>query len=81
MILFPLPGFAVSYLFGVPESRTFFVEAAGILTFGLYWAVKSRELALSRLEKHPVEVIQGKGSAAPLVTAPANPQTTPSGLG
>jgi hypothetical protein len=40
MILFPLPGVAAAYLFGVPSSKTFFVEAAGILTFGVYWAVK-----------------------------------------
>jgi hypothetical protein len=59
MILFPLPGIAVAYLFGVQQSKVFFIEAAGIMTFGVYWAVKSRELALSRLEKHPVEVLRG----------------------
>jgi len=58
MILFPLPGIAVAYLFGVPDSKVFFIEAAGILTFGVYWAVKSRELALSRLESNPVEALQ-----------------------
>ena len=58
MILFPIPGFAVAYLFGVPDAKLFFIEAAGIVTFGVYWAVKSRELALSRLEKDPVEALE-----------------------
>jgi hypothetical protein len=58
MILFPIPGIAVAYLFGVPSAKVFFIEAAGILTFGVYWAVKSRELALSRLEKNFIEVLQ-----------------------
>jgi len=58
MILFPLAGFAVAFLFGVASDAVFFIEAAGILTFGVYWAVKSRELALSRLEKDPDDAIQ-----------------------
>jgi len=58
MILFPIPGIAVAYLFGEPSAKVFFIEAAGILTFGVYWAVKSRELALSRLEEAPAEALE-----------------------
>ncbi len=58
MILFPIPGFAFAFLFGVASSKVFFIEAAGIWTFGVYWAIKSRELALSRLEKDPVEALE-----------------------
>ena len=36
----------------------FFIEAAGVWTFGVYWAVKGRELALSRLEKDPPGAVQ-----------------------
>lgn len=58
MILFPIPGVAVAYLFGVPSAKVFFIEAAGILTFGVYWAIKSRELVLSRLEEAPAEALE-----------------------
>lgn len=34
-----------------PANWVFFVEAAAVWSFALYWAVKSRELALSQLEK------------------------------
>ena len=53
MILFPIAGFVVAFVFGVASHKVFFIEAAGILTFGICWAVKSRELALSRLERDP----------------------------
>ena len=53
MILFPVSGLAFAFLFGAASDKVFFIEAAGILTFGAYWAVKSYELALSRLEKDP----------------------------
>ena len=58
MLLFPLPGLAVAFVFGKMTHWIFFVEAAGVLTFGLYWAVKSRELALSGLERDPVEAVK-----------------------
>ena len=58
MLLFWIPGIAVAYLFGVPTSKVFFIEAAGVITFGIYWLVKSRELALSRLEKDPAVAVQ-----------------------
>lgn len=52
MILFPVAGLAVGLVLGMGYS-VFFIEALGIWTFGTYWLVKSRELALSRLEKDP----------------------------
>lgn len=58
MILFPIVGLAVAFVFGFASGKVFFIEAAGILTFGVYWAVKSRELSLSRLESDPVEAHQ-----------------------
>jgi len=58
MILFPILGIAAAFLFGVASRMIFFIEAAGIITFGVYWAVKSHELALSRLESDPVEALQ-----------------------
>lgn len=58
MILFPLSGLIVAFLFQTPSSKIFFIEAAGVWTFGLYWAVKSYELSLSRLEKDPVEALK-----------------------
>lgn len=58
MILFFIPGLAVAFLFGALYAWVFFVEAAGIMTFGVYWAVKSYELSLSRLEIDPAEAIQ-----------------------
>jgi hypothetical protein len=53
MILFPIPGFTVAFLFGVPSDKVFFIEAAGIITFGVYWSFKSYELHLSCLESNP----------------------------
>lgn len=58
MLLFPISGLVLSFLFGVGSSKIFFIEAAGILTFGAYWSVKSYELALSRLERDPVAALQ-----------------------
>lgn len=58
MILFPIPGLAVAFLFGVPSDKVFFIEAAGILTFGVYWSVKSYELHLSCLESNPGQALK-----------------------
>jgi hypothetical protein len=58
MILFPIPGFAVAFLLGVPSDKVFFIEAAGILTFGVYWSVKSYELHLSCLESNPGQALE-----------------------
>ena len=53
MLLFPVPGAAVAFATGQGANWLFFVEAAGILTFGLYWATKTRELRLSHPEEDP----------------------------
>lgn len=58
MIAFPIAGFVVAYLFGIASRAVFVIEALGVWTFGTYWAVKSRELALSGLERDPVEAVQ-----------------------
>lgn len=58
MLLFPLPGALVAFVLGLMSHWVFFVEAAGVLSFGLYWAVKSRELSLSRLENDPGEAVR-----------------------
>ncbi|MCC6196415.1 MAG: hypothetical protein IT518_18340 [Burkholderiales bacterium] len=57
MLLFPIAGLAAAYLFGYASSWIFFIEAAGVVTFAVFWFVKSRELALSRLEADPVEAV------------------------
>ena len=54
MVLFPLPGLAVAAVLGLLEShKVFFIEAAGVITFGIYWVVKSREMWLSKVESAP----------------------------
>ncbi len=58
MMLFPVSGLVLALLFHAASDKIFFIEAAGILTFGIYWAVKSYELALSRLESDPVAAIE-----------------------
>jgi hypothetical protein len=58
MLLFPIPGLLVAFLFGRMADWVFFVEAAGIITFGIYWVVKSRELSLSQLERDPDEAVR-----------------------
>jgi hypothetical protein len=77
MILFPLPGIGVAYLFGVPEAKVFFIEAAGIWTFGVYWAVKGRELALSRLERDPPAAMNRAASDKEATSARPRPQSVP----
>lgn len=53
MILCPVTGFALAALLARGGSFVFFVEMAGIWTFGSYWALKTWELSLSRLERDP----------------------------
>jgi hypothetical protein len=53
MILCPVTGFALAALLAGGGSFVFFVEMAGIWTFGSYWALKTWELSLSRLERDP----------------------------
>jgi len=58
MILFPFAGCAVAYLLGGSSNMVFFIEAAGVLTFAVYWFVKTYELKLSSLERDPDEALQ-----------------------
>ncbi len=58
MVLFPVVGYVVALLFGRTSDVVFFIEAAGIVTFGAYWFVKTQELKLSSLEKNPDEALQ-----------------------
>jgi hypothetical protein len=59
MLLFWLPGLAAAWAVGLWDThKVFFIEAAGVLTFGTYWAFKSRELWLSQPEKEPVKAVE-----------------------
>ena len=60
MFLFPIGGYAAALILRDMSTVVFWVEAAGICTFGIYWLVKSRELALSGLEKNPEAAVQTK---------------------
>lgn len=54
MVASPLMAFVVSGVLRRGGSLTFFLEAAGIYVFAIYWAVKSRELRESDAEKKAV---------------------------
>lgn len=58
MILFPIAGYVFAFLLGLLYAKVFFIEAAGVLTFGVYWSVKTFELKLSSLERDPVEAVR-----------------------
>jgi len=72
MVAFPVAGFVIAYIFGFASRKIFFIEAAGIWTFGVFWAVKSRELALSRLQSDPDEAV-GHAISREAIGIPANP--------
>lgn len=74
MVAFPVAGFAVAQIFGFASSTIFIIEALGVLTFSLFWFVKSRELALSRLEADPPEaVVHAQGRASVEAQSPKAP--------
>lgn len=58
MLLCPVVGYALAALLARGGSVVFFVEMAGIWTFGAYWAVKTWEMSLSKLEQDPGEAVQ-----------------------
>lgn len=58
MIIFPITGITLSLIFGATSNKIFFIEAAGVLTFGVYWLTKSYEISLSRMEKDPIAALQ-----------------------
>jgi hypothetical protein len=65
LILSPAAAIATSYLLQVFDSRTFFIEAFGVWTFGYYWLTKSREFRITAAEQRAVcgtlEHIPGRG--------------------
>ena len=58
MLLCPLTGCVLALTLSDMSTYVFFVEAAGVWTFGAYWAVKSHELSLSKLERNPGEAVR-----------------------
>lgn len=58
MFLCPVTGFALAALLARGSSVVFFVEMAGIWTFGTYWALKTWELSLSKLERDPSAAVR-----------------------
>ena len=58
MLLFPASGIVVASLLGAASDKIFFIEAAGVITFAIYWIVKTVELALSRLEHDPPAALE-----------------------
>lgn len=58
MLLFPFAGLAFAFLLDLWPNKVFFIEAAGVLTFGFYWYVKTSELNLSALDINPPEAIE-----------------------
>lgn len=64
MFLCPVTGFALAALLARGSSVVFFVEMAGIWTFGAYWALKTWELSLSRLERDPGAAVRNMAGNA-----------------
>jgi hypothetical protein len=61
------------------SNAVFFLEMGSIWIFGAYWAVKTYELSLSRLDRNPVEAVR---NAAPTRhAAPAEQTAGPDGQG
>lgn len=52
MMASPLGALVLSYLTMNPGAIIFFIEAAGVWVFAVYWLVKSRELSLSHAASH-----------------------------
>jgi hypothetical protein len=65
MILCPATGFVLAALLARGSSVVFFVEMAGIWTFGAYWALKTWELSLSRLEEDPAAAVRHAAPDSP----------------
>ncbi len=71
MLASPLTAFVLNSIVGTHTSYVFFIEAAGIWAFALYWWVKSSELKRSAAT---VKALQGKLKAA---RSPAGGPLTP----
>jgi len=53
MLSFWLIGLLIAYVFDLWENKVFIIETMGVVTFGLYWSIKTIELSMSSLEKDP----------------------------
>ncbi|NWF48442.1 hypothetical protein F3K02_24765 [Hydrogenophaga sp. D2P1] len=65
MFLGPATGFVLAALLDRGGSVVFFVEMVGIWTFGAYWALKTWELSLSKLEKDPGAAVRNAAPDSP----------------
>lgn len=72
MLLFPVSGIAVAYFLGAASDWIFFIEAAGIATFAVYWIVKTFELYWSSLEHAPHKALDGLRRRMPIVHPPSD---------
>jgi hypothetical protein len=57
MIVAPLTAIVMTAFFGIYDKWVFFVEAAALWVFAIYWAVRSYELHLSQ---HEWNALRGK---------------------
>lgn len=48
MILSPAAAVVLSTIIGKPSTTVFFIEAVGVVSFGLFWFIKSSEFELSK---------------------------------
>lgn len=64
MTLCPAVGYLLASVLARGGSVVFFVEMAGIWTFGTYWAVKTWEMSLSKLERDPGEAVRNMARPA-----------------
>jgi hypothetical protein len=51
MVVSPLGAVLISTVLGKPSALVLFVEATGVMSFGTFWAMKSREMRLSKLTR------------------------------
>jgi hypothetical protein len=55
MLTAPIVGLFMSHLPTLTHTRTFFIEAVGVVGFAIYWAFKSRELALTKADRLAIQ--------------------------
>ncbi len=60
MIVFPLIGYALAFLFDALPNKVFYIEAAGVVVFGVYWAVKTWEFSLSSIQNDLAKAVQNE---------------------
>jgi hypothetical protein len=52
MILFPIAAIVAAKIFEVQRDQIFYIEAAGVWVFALYWCVKGFEMRETEADKH-----------------------------